>query len=461
VAMYMDFDFSGFGDFTTTDENIEIKKVKKYDRVWRVGEGGSVCQKPTAENGKIFFGALDGYVYCADAETGEELWRTKLDGIVMVSSPLIVGNMIFIGSYDYNVYAIDKTNGKIIWRFRTNGEIVSTASYFGEKIYIGSKDGHLYCVDVNGSLVWKFRTGGEVASLPTIVDGKVIFGSFDGFVYCLDAYSGTEMWKFRTGAEAWHINKLPVFEEKTLEGNTIKKILVPSFDNFLYCLDVETGNEMWRFRTGKYGNSSAPVIFDNIIYQSTRDGILYAIDFEGRELWRFRTGEPVDAGFEYGNLFVICSGDGNVYALDKKTGQEIWRYHTGSLNYHIPTFWNGKIYFSSWDCHIYAIDINGNPLWRFATSSSKPSYVPPTYEGWEAEIKKSAELSDTVESADRYAPSETINLSDYGAKSEYAGKSEYTHNSEYSAEFIIFEGAFNTSVEGMFIPQNHFVFGAG
>jgi len=100
-------DFEGFGDFTTSEENIEVKKVKKYDRVWRVGEGGSVCQKPALEGGKVFFGALDGYVYCADAETGQEIWRTKLEGIVMASSPLIVNNTLFIGAYVYNhIYPI-------------------------------------------------------------------------------------------------------------------------------------------------------------------------------------------------------------------------------------------------------------------------------------------------------------------------------------------------------------------
>ena len=37
------------------------------------------------------------------------------------------------------------------------------------------------------NVLWEYGTGGTVASSPAVVDGKVFFGSIDGNVYCLDA----------------------------------------------------------------------------------------------------------------------------------------------------------------------------------------------------------------------------------------------------------------------------------
>jgi len=275
----MDLGFeSGFSDFDVDVEEVEVKKVKKYDRIWHIRGGGSIYQKPAVHEGVMYFGAMDSYVYAVNAETGEEIWRTKLDGPVMGSCPVIKGNAVYIDSYGYDFYALDRETGRIIWRFRTNGEIMSTPAVWNDKIYFCSGDGYAYCLDLEGKPVWKFKTGDKVASSPAVAEGKMVFGGFDENYYCLDAETGEEIWRFRTGAEIWHCNPLEIREGR---------VYISSFDNFIYCLDFETGKEIWRFRTGKYGNSSAPVYYDGFLYHGTRDGTLYALTLEGKELWRF------------------------------------------------------------------------------------------------------------------------------------------------------------------------------
>ncbi len=429
----MDLDFeSGFSDFDVDVEEVEVKKLKKFDRIWMIKEGGgSVYQKPTIHEGIMYFGGMDSYVYAVFAETGKEIWRTKLAGMVVGSCPLVKDDVVYIGSYDYSLYALDRNTGKIIWRFRTNGQIISTPAIWNDKMYFCSEDGYAYCLDMEGNETWKYRTGDKIASSPTVAEGKMVFGSFDENYYCLDAETGKEIWRFKTGAEVWHLN--PVFVK---EG----KVYCASFDNHIYCLDFETGKEIWRFRTGKYGNSSAPVYHDGLLYHGTRDGIMYCLTLDGKEIWRFRCGEAMDCGIGYEGMFLFCNGDGFFYALDAKTGKEIWRFRTGKFNYHFPTVWNRKIYFSSLDCHIYAIDLKGNELWRFATSTLKESEVPSTYEAWQTEIKKAAVSEETV-GEDRYKKKEeeTVSLSDYKMESEYQMESEYKQKSDYDVQWVLFE----------------------
>ncbi len=429
----MDLGFeSGFSDFDVDVEEVEVKKVKKYDRIWRIKGGGSIYQKPAVQDGVMYFGAMDSYVYAVDAETGAEIWRTKLEGPIMGSCPLVRGNVIYIGSYGYDFYALDRETGKIIWRFRTNGEIMSTPTVWNDKIYFCSGDGYAYCLDSEGKMVWKFKTGDKVASSPAVKNGKVIFGCFDENYYCLDAETGKEIWRFKTGAEVWHCNPLEIRDGR---------VYISSFDNFIYCLEIETGKEIWRFRTGKYGNSSAPVYYDGLLYHGTRDGIMYCLTPEGKEVWRFKCGEAMDCGVGYEGLFLFVNGDGFLYALDSKTGKELWRFRTGTVNYHFPTVWEGKIYFSSWDCHIYAINLEGKEIWRFASSNLGESEIPPTYGAWKMEIKKSGIDEETVEE-EKYKEKkeESVSLSDYHVTSEYSTESEYKQKSDYDTSFVMFEG---------------------
>jgi hypothetical protein len=70
------------------------------------------------------------------------------------------------------------------------------------KIYVGSDDDKLYCLDaLTGKLVWSYTTGSDVGSSPAVSGGRVYVGSYDSKIYCLDALSGTLIWHYTTGGE--------------------------------------------------------------------------------------------------------------------------------------------------------------------------------------------------------------------------------------------------------------------
>ena len=71
----------------------------------------------------------------------------------------------------------------------------------GQRLYYGSSVDHqLRCVDLDsGEVIWTFFTEGPVRLAPTVHDGKVYFGSDDGHVYCLNAADGTPVWQMRPG----------------------------------------------------------------------------------------------------------------------------------------------------------------------------------------------------------------------------------------------------------------------
>ena len=71
----------------------------------------------------------------------------------------------------------------------------------GGRVYFGSSvTNEFVCLDVeSGSRRWSFYAEGPIRYAGTIYEGKVYFGSDDGYVYCLDADNGKQIWKYRAG----------------------------------------------------------------------------------------------------------------------------------------------------------------------------------------------------------------------------------------------------------------------
>ncbi|HYY56715.1 MAG TPA: PQQ-binding-like beta-propeller repeat protein, partial [Pyrinomonadaceae bacterium] len=82
-------------------------------------------------NGKIFYNTLDAQTVAVDAETGKELWRTKLGDInrgeTMTMAPLVVKDKVLVGNSGGEfgvrgwITALDAATGKTAWRAYTTG----------------------------------------------------------------------------------------------------------------------------------------------------------------------------------------------------------------------------------------------------------------------------------------------------------------------------------------------------
>ncbi len=94
----------------------------------------------------------------------------------------------------------------------------------------------------HASLKWKFKTGPVVEawfSSPTVVNRVVYFGADDGYVYAVDVESGKEKWRFKTGDV--------VYSSPAIAENTV---YAGSHDGNMYAINADTGREKWRFQTG-------------------------------------------------------------------------------------------------------------------------------------------------------------------------------------------------------------------
>lgn len=132
--------------------------------------------------------------------------------------PVAAEGMLFVPSMvtdSVTAYRLD--TGEEVWRFFASGPVRLAPAYAGGRLYVGSDDGFLYCLDAaTGNEVWRFQAaptsrlvlGNErlisvwpVRGGPVVADGKVYFASgvwpFEGvFVHALDAESGEVQWTY-------------------------------------------------------------------------------------------------------------------------------------------------------------------------------------------------------------------------------------------------------------------------
>lgn len=127
----------------------------------------------------------------------------------------------------------------------------------GGKVYFGSSvDNKVYAIDVRtGKECWSLFTGGPVRLAPTLWDNKVYVGSDDGFVYCLNAGNGDVIWKIHAGTNdekllghGRMISRWPIRTGVLIdEGIAYFGAGIFPHDNiFLYAVEAKTGKVIWK-----------------------------------------------------------------------------------------------------------------------------------------------------------------------------------------------------------------------
>jgi len=86
---------------------------------------------------------------------------------------------------------------------RQNFDVCFNTSIAKGRVYFGSSaTGEIICLSLTtGQCLWSFFTDAPVRFAPTIVGNRVYSGSDDGVMYCLDAQTGALIWSERVGDE--------------------------------------------------------------------------------------------------------------------------------------------------------------------------------------------------------------------------------------------------------------------
>lgn len=237
--------------------------------------------------------------------------------------------------------------------------------------------------------VWRFDAGHMVVASPVVSDGVLYAGAKNGKFFALDAKTGARKWAFQADA---------AITSTASVGDG--RIVFETDANTIYALDLD-GHEVWHRATGSnlpfdamagfhmvedwdYWASS-PLLENGRVFVGSGDGKIYALDAKtGNEIWSFASqGRMRSSPASDGQTIYAGSFDGRLYALDRETGKLRWSFKTlgnkvfpeGSIQ-SSPTIANGLVLFGARDFNLYALDAKtGREAWH---QSVKNSWVPST-----------------------------------------------------------------------------------
>jgi outer membrane protein assembly factor BamB len=346
----------------------------------------------TSHNWQKMFGGFlnDGISHSYGPQSNSTLWTYETDGEVF-SSPTIAGGRLFIGSWDKKLYALNAETGAWLWEFDTGDFVYSTPTYHNGIVYIGTgielgEDvKKLFAINaVTGTKVWEHQFDKNIYGSAVIHNDILYIGCADGYLYAMDPAGNGDgttsvLWQFKTGKEIW--------SSPAIYGNDI---FITSTDAKLYSINMTTHEENWNFTAEGDIDAiySSPTIdgegrvFFGSAWQP--DGRFYALNIEtGAELWNISTGTSrygvcTTAAVRDGIVFV-GSNNGIMYALNSATGSEIWNYTTGDIwngIYSSAVVANNHIYFGSSDGFMYCLkEKSGDLVWKLETGGGEYGVV--------------------------------------------------------------------------------------
>jgi outer membrane protein assembly factor BamB len=291
---------------------------------------------------------------------------------------------------------------RLAWKFKTGGPVTSSAVIAGGRVFIGSGDGSVYCLDLaKRRKVWSYKTGDAVDAPPTCAGDTVYVGSRDGFLYALGAADGKLKWKFETEAEI--LGAANAFRD----AKTGKlRIVLGSYDFNLYCLDAKTGKPLWKYRTENYINGGVAVAggrtvlggcdarihvvppdgknartvdagayvaatpaFDGrrVFLGNYEGGFVCADVVAGKASWSFEGDEPFVSSPAVGkDRVVVGCRDYRLYCFDRGSGKKLWTFPTRDEINSSPVICGQKVVFGSNDGRLYVVRLaDGKKVWSY------------------------------------------------------------------------------------------------
>jgi len=305
------------------------------------------------------------------AKQQEFIWRTVVtepDSGGWHGIPAVADGRLFVAA-GRDIVAFDSRSGAILWRtkvgFGVNPRAVAPNILVRNGWIFVSGVAAVFSLDAaTGVIRWQFPTPVQTDRSESSVDDFAMYvGTRDHRVYALDLNDGHPLWTVDVGPD-WQY--LGIVEGTAVSGDTVYTVLNRSLNsNGLYrsgvivALDRRSGRELLRYESAGtlHDARGAPTIAGRLLLVSDEAGSsFFAVDrFTGQEVWRVQADPgffgPATSPVVVGNTVYVASNDTFIWAVDLQTGTLRWRTKSPG-SYHGTAVCGGKVFGNN-----FAIDI--------------------------------------------------------------------------------------------------------
>lgn len=253
-------------------------------------------------------------------------WRVRLDAS-LVAPAAVEGASMYVATRVGTVIGVGLAQGRPRWRLETTEAAVAGPAAGGGLVYVATErpaggGGHVFAVDAGtGEERWRYTTT-AVPSGPPVPGDDRLHVATAGEVVALDS---------RTGEERWRYPVAGVTGIAAGEG-----VVIVATPGRLVALDATNGQERWAEAAD--GGGGGPAVAREL---AVTGGLAVAVQHEtvvaqrladGARRWAAAPGGAVRDVAVAGSAIVVLLGNGGVASLDRDSGEEVWRWETGTRN---------------------------------------------------------------------------------------------------------------------------------
>ncbi|MGK5094290.1 PQQ-binding-like beta-propeller repeat protein [Deltaproteobacteria bacterium TL4] len=324
---------------------------------WKLKTKASLRGPMVVDKDYIYFGDKDGFLYKIDMRSGKLEWTKQLQEKILENINIVDGKIIFKGS-DFSkkgsrIYEIEG-NGNVLWEHKIIEDFSGPISISNNLITFTSGNS-IHTIDLinRKETKWKFDNNFRTYTIPAISKGSLFFHENYQSIYAINKMNGKIEWEFDPDQNGGGLIQLA--------DNTLYYLLTtPTHsETKLYAIDPHNGQKKWEFKFG--GNFVDSIVIDNKgIYFGTTHNYLYGLKLDGTEKWKFKGESVMECPAIGDNKIYVGSGYEKLYALDRESGQLLWKMPIEVVTSDCPfvhqdtLFFNGSTKAGSF---IYAIDL--------------------------------------------------------------------------------------------------------
>ena len=405
-----------------SETSITASTARQLSLSWQFTTGGVIVASPITSNGVLYVGAWDGYEYAINISTHHQIWQTYV-GITSgqakpcygggtvgpTSSPTMNNGVVYLGGGDGYMYALDASDGSVLWKtFLASAPayLWSSPLFYNNRVYMGIAgfcdppyaQGKVVAFDpTNGTIVASLSLfSGNQTGAPVI--GSLAVNVTTNKIFVTTGNPGSTTYQFMPYSEAvlaldpttlnildhWQVpasdqaNDIDFIGSPTLFTLAGKNYVAAENKNgYLYVLDQDNlaAGPIWKYYLdGTYqavstDNDSTECYYNGVLYTggaavngTKYDGSVDAFNAQtGQVIWSHDTLGPVQASVTCTSDLVIDAQGQTVEVRAMAGGDVLFHYTTGNRVQGTPIISNGALYAASRDHSVYVFTPPSSP----------------------------------------------------------------------------------------------------
>ncbi|MDN2485724.1 outer membrane protein assembly factor BamB [Kosakonia sacchari] len=287
--------------------------------------------------------------------------------------PAFADGVVYAADRHGVVKAVSIEDGHEIWSvnlaekdgwFSTRAALLSGGvTVSGGHVYVGSEKAQVYALNTSdGSQAWKTKVAGEALSRPVVSDGLVLIHTSNGQLQALNESDGATKWTVNLDMPALSLRG------ESAPTTAFGAAIVGGDNGRVSAVLMQQGQMIWQQRISQANGpteidrlsdvDTTPVVVGNVVYALAYNGNMTALDLRsGQIMWKRELGSVSDFVVDGNRIYMIDQSD-RVLALTTDGGVTLWtQSDLLHRNLTAPALYNGYIVTGDSEGYVHWINV--------------------------------------------------------------------------------------------------------